>query len=257
MIGILEQTKSTIILPDLLTGLVAYWNFDSNGVDIIGSKSPILNTGITFDATGKINNAAIGNEANNQLLRYNDSDDFSFTSGSGNDLPFSFSFWLFVRALPLVGNWIINKRNATSGGDEYQVFIGGTSANSNKLLIYLFDRNSNGSYFELISVSGSFASPGSTWRHVAITYDGSKNINGIKVYLNGVEEVMVRNVIGTYTGMNNGPSTLGFFNSNWNPLNGQRHLGRLDEFGIWKNRELTASEVAYLYNSGSGRAYPF
>jgi hypothetical protein len=44
---------------------------------------------------------------------------------------------------------------------------------------------------------------------------------------------------------------MGYDNSNTQWSNGS-----LDEIGIW-NRALTTGEISTLYNSGSGKGYPF
>jgi hypothetical protein len=44
--------------------------------------------------------------------------------------------------------------------------------------------------------------------------------------------------------------------TSWPNISGGSFNGSIDEVGIW-SRALTSSEVTSLYNSGSGRQYPF
>lgn len=82
------------------------------------------------------------------------------------------------------------------------------------------------------------------WHHVALTYTGGSNLNGFRLYINGVSG-------GT-------PSSAGFSNS-W--LSGQDALigarntsfhfsGSIDEFSVW-NTNLSQSAVEEIYNSGT------
>jgi len=244
----------------LLADLVAYWKFNSDGVDSVAGKTPTVSTNLDYTQAGIIGNSLRG-LGFAQILRFADSDDFSFTSGGGVDLPFSISMWVKVDNLLANGGWLINKRNNTSGGDEYQILIGGPNLGAfhNTVAVVLYDRVTNAA--NINTRTGNVAGSGQPLRvafsHVVITYSGSKTAAGIKIYVNGSAQTLTTGSAGTYTGMPNGTSTMGFLNANWSPGIGEKLDGKIDEAGIWKNRELTASEVLELYNSGSGITYPF
>lgn len=83
------------------------------------------------------------------------------------------------------------------------------------------------------------------WRHAVLTYDGSSAASGVRIYANAVSQSL-NTISSTLTGtiLNAEPLEIGsqdgggFFN------------GYIDEVALY-NKELTASEVAALYNGGS------
>jgi hypothetical protein len=235
---------------NLLPNLVAYWNFDGNGTDSVSGITPILQTNVTYNNVSILGTSAAV-IATNAILRYADRDDFSFVNSSDTgDVPFSISCWVFFTVFSFTGNWLINKRDATSGGDEWQLMYF-----ESRLTLRKFQFNTNSIVQRVLSPTNPFAL--NTWYHIVATDKGTANFNDMNLYINGVNVSNVKeNSGGTYTRMNNGPSTLGMMNANWDPNFQFRHQGRLDEVAIWKNRELTLEEVTYLYNAGAGRTYP-
>jgi hypothetical protein len=237
-------------LRPLSEKLVAYWTWDNTYTDSVNSISELSSSGISF-TTGK-NNQGIETTTNTGILVYSDSDNFSFTDGV-NDLPFTFSFWVYINSMSSTGNWIINKRGDTTNG-EYQVVISGSGIGGNARRV--FAQLLNPSLSVILSKESVTQIPLTTWTYIACTYNGSKKASGLKIYINGVLDTMTNSSIGTYTGMTNGTSNLGFGNGIWNPISQQRHNGILDEFAIWKNRRLRATEILDLYNAGAGKFYP-
>jgi hypothetical protein len=236
--------------PSLLQNLVAYWNFNGSGVDSVSGITPILETGVTYNNSSILGTSA-STTTNTSILRYAHRNDFNFTNGI-NDLPFSVSFWVYFTSFNTVGNFLINKRNNTTGGDEYQIVY---NASNQTLSIFKFQFNNNS------ILQGARTPPNffniNTWYHISITDGGTASFNDINIYVNSVNATNTRvNLNGTYTRMNNGTSSLGMFNANWNPVVDARHLGRLDEVTIWKNRVLTQEEISFIYNNGAGRTYP-
>ncbi len=83
------------------------------------------------------------------------------------------------------------------------------------------------------------------WQHVMFTYSGSGDMNGIKIYLNGVLD-------STLPGS---ASLTGTLLGGWDFILGSRtgtffYVGNMDEVTVW-NKSLSQSEVTELYNSGS------
>jgi hypothetical protein len=94
---------------------------------------------------------------------------------------------------------------------------------------------------------------GSSWIHLAFSYDGSLFVEGLVLYVNGQEVTAFSE---NYSSLGAGdvihyvdtdpfsfggmPDSVGYVN------------GLLDEIGLW-NRVLTADEVAQLYDGGVGR----
>jgi hypothetical protein len=237
---------------NLLPNLVAYWDFDGNGTDSVNAITPILETNVTYNNDSILGTSA-AITANNAILRYADSDDFSFVNSSNTgDVPFSISCWVFFTAFSSTGNWLINKRNNATGGDEWQFnyFV-----EANRLNFQKIQFNNRLIAQRVQSSQNPFIL--NTWYHLVVTDNGTANFNGMNMYINGqnVSDIKV-DTGGNYTRMNNGISSLGIMNANWSPQQFLNHQGRIDEVAIWKNRELTPEEITYLYNAGAGRTYP-
>jgi len=225
-----------------LANLSAYYPLNSDANDYTG-----VNNGVPYLITygsGKVGNAAIF--AKNIVHTYidiPDNDSLSFTNGGGVDVPMTICMWVNM-SLINTGNWFINKRGATSGTDEWQF-----AYFSNKIIFGRYDRVSNSIYQEIKS-SASLLSL-NTWYHIAVTDDGSKNINNMKMYLNGSLITTTKTSAGVYTGMPNGTYKVKMGRASWDNNPALAHDGKLDEVAIWKNRQLTDAEVLEAYNLGN------
>lgn len=230
--------------------LVAYFKFENNVVDSTGLLPSATGTGIDF-VSGKVGQA-VRFDANLDRIDIPDTDLLSFTTGGGNDVPFSISFWYYTTALNTGGNWFINKRTNVSGGDEWQILL----FTDGKLYLQKFDRFTNG-FVQSTATSSTFNTL-NTWFHVVVTYDGSKSLTSSKIYVNGsLATTSTTNIGGAYSGMNNGGAICRMGLNSWDLLSPTfGHRGYMDELAIWKNRLLTPSDVSYLYNLGNGRTYP-
>lgn len=234
----------------LLSNLVGYYKFENDVVDSTGLLPTATATGTDF-ISGKVNQAIRFN-ASTDRVDIPDTTLLSFTSGGGADIPFSISTWVYFTSFNSGGNWIINKRDATSGGDEWQMYRSAFNAGIN---FVKFDRNSNSIYQAIVTSQGALSL--NTWYHMVFTDNGSKTNAGMKVYLNGVSQTPTIDNAGVYTGMNNGTSITRMGLNSWNLSSPTlAHQGYLDEIAIWKDRVLTQTEVSFLYNSGNGRTYP-
>jgi len=233
----------------LLTDLVASYSFNNNFNENMGLSPNGTGTDTSF-VTGKINQAVRFNLVGAGSARVDivDDDNFSFTTGSGNDVPFSISTWVYVSAFSTFGNWFINKRTATSGGDEWQLL-----AIPNGTIIFTkFDRTTNSITQQINSLSSAITT--GAWYHIVITDDGSKTYAGMKIYINGSAVTTTDASSGTYTGMPNGTHSVSFGNASWSPSGNFLHNGYMDETNIYKNRVLTSTEVSALFADAE---YPF
>jgi hypothetical protein len=230
---------------NFLTNLVGYYPFNSNANDLSGKGY----NGKAIDSptygTGKVGNAI--NFVNDGGLRYinvADNNDFSFTNGT-TDVPFTISMWVNLTAFSTTGNWFINKRGATSGTDEWQfVFF------ENRVQFWKFQFNNNAIYQQIATNVNIL--PLNTWTHFVYTDNGSGSVGSGKMYRNGALDVNINtNVGGTYTRMNNGTNVTRIGMNSWAPVETLKHRGLIDELAIWKNRELTSTEVAELYTKGN------
>ena len=122
-----------------------------------------------------------------------DNDDFSFTSGSGNDDPFSISAWINMDDASAFR--IIAKYGATAGDHEW--LFSTTAADLPFLACYDAGGDRVGRTAPAIT-----AHEGS-WIHIAATYSGNNLASGIDIYINGVvaDDADFNN--GTYNGMAN------------------------------------------------------
>lgn len=227
----------------LTDNIVSYWNLDEssgNAADSAGSNT-LTNTGSAAYASAKINNGVdFGSSNTSKYLK--------ISSALGIDGgAFSWSGWVKVTTAPDSGvpfNAIFAQENNTSdvGYSLYYKNNAGT-------LQVIFQRARFGIGGEVVTVSQTLTI--GTWYHLVCTYDGS-NLN---LYLNG-------SLLGGPTAATgNGSSAVtGDYYSMGRAFQDSQlewwFSGMEDEVGIW-SRALTATEVATLYNSGSGLQYPF
>ena len=230
---------------NFLEGLVAYYPLNSNANDSINGYNGTQVGTPTF-TSGKVGNAInFGNDTTGRYFDIADNNNFSFTNGT-NDVPFTISLWVNFSGFGAIGNWFINKRGATIGTDEWQFIY-----YQNRLQFNKFQFNNNSIHQQIATTTTPFLL--NTWYHICYTDSGNASVGSGKLYINGVTNVAInQNVGGTYTRMNNGTmiTRIGHASFGLLPSNG-KHRGSIDELAIWKNRELTATEVLELYNKGN------
>ena len=230
---------------NFLTDLVGYYPFNSNANDLSGKGYNGTQVGTPTYGTGKVGNAInFGNNANLNYVDIADNNDFSFTNGT-TDVPFTISLWVNLTAFSVTGSWFISKRGATSGTDEWQFMFF-----QNRVQFLKFQFNDN-SITQQIATIGNIL-PLNTWTHFVYTDNGSGAVGSGKMYRNGVLDTNINtNSGGTYTRMNNGTNLTRIGMNSWTPNANLKHRGLIDELAIWKNRELTATEVLELYTKGN------
>lgn len=230
---------------NFLTDLVGYYPLNSNANDLSGKgHNGLLVNSPTF-VSGKVSNAI--NFGNDTVLRYvdiPDNNDFSFTNVT-TDVPFTISLWVNLTANSLTGSWFINKRGTTSGTDEWQFMFF-----ENRVRFVKFQFNNNAITQQIATATGAL--PFNTWTHFVYTDDGSGAVGSGKMYRNGVLDTNInQNSGGTYTRMNNGTNITRIGINSWAESSALKTRGLIDEVAIWKNRELTATEVLELYTKGN------
>lgn len=228
---------------NFLPNLVAYYPLNSNVNDLSGNLHNGLVGGAPSYVSGKVSNAIdFDNTATLKYFDIADNNDFSFTNGT-TDVPFTISMWVNFSGFSVTGNWILNKRGATIGTDEWQFIY-----NSNRLSFSKFNYNTSGNQ-QISTTLNPFAL--NTWYHITYTDNGSGLVGSGKLYINGTLNVNINANSGTYVRMPNGTSIIRSGLSSWTPSVNFKHRGLIDELAIWKNRELTASEVLELYTKGN------
>jgi len=221
------------------TNLVASYSFDTDFSDYTGNNPLTANGNATAGVTGgKVSDCAELDGSDDYTVAA-DSSDFSFTNNA-NDLPFSFSFWANFDTVPGLNALVVPFSKTTYEGIEY-IF----SYVNGELYMNLYSQS-----LQNVSISAkfSFLPVVGDWNHIAITYDGSSVFSGIKPYINSVSIPTTSNNEGSYLYMVDTPSSLNIGSQGWIPTEGEFD-GKLDEFHIWKNRELTQSEVTDIYNT--------
>tara|TARA_B100000886_G_scaffold311019_2_gene246144 strand:+ start:24166 stop:25524 length:1359 start_codon:yes stop_codon:yes gene_type:complete len=180
-----------------------------------------------------------------------DHDVFSFGDGSGNDKPFTFTAWVYVEAPGSDNGPFITKGN--SGGATTIEYI--FKHESGVLKAFLYNGKAGEGTFNRLAVTATSATiPASTWAHVALTYDGSMNHAGLKLYTNGALTASNTVENGDYstdggTRNTSEPLIIGKTNNN-SPLGAQAFEDRMADICIF-SKELSATEIAEIYNGGA------
>jgi hypothetical protein len=105
-----------------------------------------------------------------------------------------------------------------------------------------------GSSYITLSASGTFTT--NTWNHIVVTRKAS---TGTKIYVNGsLNNSNTSTVNPIYAATNY--SSIGA--SKYNSTNIEYYFnGKIDAVSTW-SKELSATEVTDLYNTGNGKQYP-
>lgn len=219
----------------LLTGIYAYWKFDSsNSNDSVGSNNG-TDTSITYSSgNGKINNGAGFNGSTSKIVL----PDVAFGIASAS----TFAFWIKTTST-VATNPQMFTRDHTGVLRAWQVGMGAGTTNKGIRFIR-FD--SGGSL--VTNITSAAAINDGSWHHVVCTFD---NTVGSIVYIDGLSSAS--DAVTTNTNNNTGE---GVYIGNYGGGGGSEFPGSLDEIGVW-TRALSSSEVTQLYNSGSGLQYPF
>lgn len=222
----------------LIDNLISYWKFDEssgNAEDAHGTND-LTNNNATAFATGKINNGAD--------LERSSAQSFSIADASQSGLDFSdaltFSMWVKFESA-LGREYYIAKRLGAGNQRSYLWY----QADANSMN---FDWQSNGTTGTGVAVSWSPST--STWYHIVVTKTGTS----VKFYVNGSQQGTTQT--GAFSTIFNGTTKFEIGQWTEDAASNRSFDGFIDEVGVW-NRALDASEIAQLYNSGSGLAYPF
>lgn len=218
----------------LNTSLYAVYKAESNANDSLSAYNGTAQGGLTYSA-GKSGNAFTFNGTNAYV---------SLPNNSLNSLTGDFSINLWVN----VAN--TNTFQTLLSAFEYN----GTNYYGFTLFNYGYTRfdiyNGTTSFITLQEPS---ANPYSTWYMITITRKASTST---KIYYNGTLKASNTNTtnpvynLPTYT-------NIGVRNSSGAGI--QYYAGNgteIDELNIW-NKELTSTEVTDLYNTGTGKFYPY
>ena len=212
-----------------LASQIAYYPFDTNSNDLINAQNG-TDTAISYANAGIVGNSATFN-GTSSMINIADNDNFSFGTGA-----FSINIWVYP-----VGNsgFLISKRNASF--IEYQSTYNITSGT---IVLTLF---SGGTTANLIGRTFSGALTANAWNMITFTFSGGTTVGNLKAYLNGTLLSGSNQTLGVYTGMTN--TTAGVVFGRLGSAASGYLNGRLDQTRIWKDRELTQSEITDIYNT--------
>ncbi len=204
----------------LLTNLIPYWKLDEASgarVDSNGTNNLAEAGGAVSSVTGVIGNA-VSTDGLGENLQHASNADLDVGLGQA----FTFTCWVQIRN----GSFTYPFVQKFGGASTYEILF---NAGVNRFELILSDGNVLANTFGAV--------PLNTWCFVAAGYDG---VNGFISVNAGTEDTF------TSAGGASGSDVLQIAG----------HIGYLDEVGFWK-RALTGTEIAQLYNSGAGLAYPF
>lgn len=178
--------------------LAGHWIFNQNADDLSGNS----NDGTVVGATSMDDRSSNANSAYNfngttDYVWVPDSNSLSFGDGM-SDSEFSISAW--INMTDATRFRILSKFDNSPGSDhmEYSFSLDA----SDKLRLSLFDNSAN-HRIDLYTTS-TLTSYEGTWKHVVVTYDGSSSLQGIRFYIDGVEETSTSSyMLGNYVAMEN------------------------------------------------------
>lgn len=213
----------------LTDNILRYWKLDNSITDSVASQN--LSTTNTFYTTGKIY----------QGIDYNGTNAFSSLPVTAPENG-SYTVALWAKWDSLNAAYCYNNNyNGTT------VSAVGLKTASGTIKGIGFTNGAGGGEF---SVDSSVTPTIGTWYHIAITflYDVTATNRVLKIYINGS---YIASASPT------GGITPGVGNAYYLGRTGSTYFdGIIDEVGIW-TRDLSASEISELYNSGFGLQYPF
>ena len=208
----------------------------------LGGSAGAFQTPVNNNDKWLIENNAIGDyvfDFNANYIDLGDSNDFSFTNGSGQDLPFTLSAWVNM-------NDASSFRIITKYGTNTEWYLYTTGSD---ILRFRTNDSSTGEYIGR-GYSTAMTSYENQWIHIVGTYDGSESNSGFKLYINATKvDDTDAGSSGTYNGMINSTDTVKIGKMTGSDVTN----GKMSNVQIF-NTALPATgsnSVETLYNNGS------
>ena len=218
----------------------AHWMMNESGGTNVPDTSGHSRSGTTVNSptwvAGKLNNCLQFLATSSQMVDCGDIAHFE------RNQPFSIEFWTYPALNPtrqaLVGN-LGGSPNYRGWNVEWVYY----TTNIAKVQVVLESTPSN--YIQVTSQTNYYIN---AWHHVVITYNGSSLASGITIYVDGVvslknvlKDTLTTTMVDTaHLYIARGAGTMNYY------------TGKMDEVVVY-DRELTPAQVAYRYNSGTGR----
>jgi hypothetical protein len=212
------------IIP--IANLIAEWRLSVNSIDSVGGNNG-TDTSITYT-----NGEAVFQGGSTSNINVSDADILSFVDANG-DLPFSVT--MKVNFNSFSGNLFFFGKDGSTNSREY--LIGATA--SNQLTCFIFKSDNTGR----LAIRQQSSLSTNTDYYFTQTYDGSKTVGGLKMYINKVIQTTTNVSSGTYTGMSNTSSDLIIGNSAF--ISNAGINGTMKDIRLW-DKELSQEEVTAI-----------
>lgn len=226
----------------LTDNLYAYYKFDGDADDATSNGRNATATNVTNGSSyGKINQGYYFNgSSSSQPVVTTPFTDTNFCGSSGS--AFSFSCWAKFDEATFGENSLVSSYDGNPDGQYFALLGVNSGTGNNNRVRLVIDGSSASVLTSTVNLSNN------TWYHIVATFDGT---NSMKVYVN-TTVTSLTSTPGDFT--NGGTVRIGRRSRTTN--DNAIMKGSIDEVGFW-TRELSASEVSELYNSGDGLQYPF
>ena len=199
-------------------GLVGHWTMDGSGNDASGNGNNGSTVGSTSYGAGQISSALLLASSSSRL-QVPDNDSLDITG------PITIAAW--IRPTTVGTQYVISK-NVKSSTDGFELSL----SNGGRVFVR-FNEDSSGDALRVDS-SSKYPTNGSTWMHVAATYDGST----IRLYINGQLEGSKN--ASFQIGTNDLPLSIGSGDGGYRGMK-----GAIDDVRIYA-KALSAQEIAAL-----------
>lgn len=225
---------------DLSDGLIGFWDFENLSGGVFADKA---GSGLTITAVNGLTTTSGSIGGGTSAALFDGSNDYgSETSETLGTIDpgeaHTYSLWLSPSTL--------------SNQDIFGRYLGGGSYDGQ----FMLQASSSGVWSLLLSYNGVVATTvlssscnlaASAWQHYVFIISAGGSFTA---YKDGVQCDSFLHSATHFSNSSGVPFKLG--TSGYYGV----YTGKMDSFGVW-NRALTASEVSTLYNSGSGKDYPF
>jgi len=248
---------------------VGYWSMDdgtgstvsdisSAGNNLDGTKASAVSGQPLWDTSSKVLGGASlqFDQADTDAVIVPDDDVLDFST----DDAFSISCWV-KRSTSYSGNvaGLVTKSAASSTVDSpfegYALWFNDTEQRRPSFLLY---RQVSGTEQLRVQADAlAFADSDTDWHHILVTYDGSSDLSGVTMYIDGTSvaiSLATSDTLPPGTDITTATDLCfgGFINNASTNSRIYPFAGNLDEVAIW-SKELSSAEAAAVYNGGIAR----
>jgi hypothetical protein len=229
---------TTTTASTLLTSIYGVWKGENNANDSLGTYNGTAQGGLTYTA-GKSGNAFTFNGTNAYVSLPNN----MFNSFTGD---FSINLWVNIVENGTLQTLLACKAYDGTNAWGFSLFNIGTTR---------FDI-SNGTSTAVTLLEPGINNPYNTWYMITITRKAS---TGTKIYYNGTLTASNTSTVNPVYNPTTNKCTIGAYDLTYPISVGVLYYcangTKIDELNTW-TKELTATDVTALYNSGAGKFYP-